>query len=206
MNDYLRKKNYLYLLSASVIIAAGAWLISYSIVNGLSEYRSVKTINIQAVRKAGINIINPEPGSQTILENRLVTVDYPQFIRVGESDNVMLEFLLDPVAEQAAENGKNPSNSTSTGPGKDVFQEFNVLLECRLEMAGMIIRPEELISEPLLPGKSLKFYWNLMPTQAGVQEGTVWIYLRYIPKNGESEIRKAIIAQPVEIKNVSFFG
>lgn len=141
----------------------------------------------------------------TILEDRLIKLDYPESIRAGESDAVTLEFLMDEPSGQINHNESMQIISPSNSNYQDAYQDFNIFVEAKLEFQGMSIQPADLVSEPLLPGKNLKFYWNCVPSKSGNQDGTVWFYLRFVPKSGGIEQRKAIIAQQVKIKTISFY-
>jgi hypothetical protein len=143
----------------------------------------------------------------SLLESRVLTLDYPQSIRVGESDKIQLVFdvdrlgLLPTVISTGSQQPKSETNEL-----QDLFDEYNVMAEARLEMPGMDIRPREMISETLLQGQKVTFYWSLLPEKAGQFTGTVWFYLRYIPKVKGEEIRIALFAQPLQIDALSFFG
>ncbi len=73
-------------------------------------------------------------------------------------------------------------------------------------MVGVDLRPRETITQTLLPGQRVIFYWSVIPRTTGRLSGTVWFYIRFIPKNGGNESRLAISAQPVEIEVSSIFG
>lgn len=142
-----------------------------------------------------------------IPEMRMLTLEYPAKIRAGDSDVVRLTLELD-------ENGNLTPTVSAAGnviSGQvvvipNLYETHNVLAEARLDMAGIDVRPAETISETLLPGQKVTFYWSLLPAEIGNYKGTVWFYLHFIPKAGGLESRQAISAQPVEIEATSFFG
>jgi len=87
-----------------------------------------------------------------------------------------------------------------------IYDNDDVLAEARLEMAGMGVRPADTVSEPLLPGQRVTFFWSVHPSQVGRFTGTLWFYLRFVPKNGGPERRQAILAQNIEIESSALFG
>jgi hypothetical protein len=81
-----------------------------------------------------------------------------------------------------------------------------VIAEARFDMAGMEVRPAELVSEPLAPGNSVTFRWSVRPQDVGVYRGTIWLYLRFVDKQTGAESQKTVSAQLVEIEAVNFLG
>ena len=88
----------------------------------------------------------------------------------------------------------------------NVYDTHNILAESRLEMAGVIVRPDATVSEPLLPGQKVIFFWSLQPLDVGTYRGRVWFYLRFVPKNGGDDTRVALSAMEIELESRSFFG
>jgi hypothetical protein len=130
--------------------------------------------------------------SAMVPETRLLTFEYPAAIRADESDQMRLTLE---VQKQAAAAGL-----------PNAYETHQVLAEAHLDLGGMDARPAGMVSEPMLPGERVTFFWSIHPEEAGKFQGTVWLYLRFIPKDGGPEIRQAISAQTVEIESVTFFG
>ena len=63
-----------------------------------------------------------------------------------------------------------------------------------------------MISEPLLKDEKVTFYWRIRAQNEGKYAGRVWLYLRYIPKEGGAEERRAISAQTIEVEARKFLG
>lgn len=149
-------------------------------------------------------VIAPPPA---ILESRRLTLEYPPQIRVGDSDVIRLTLeinTLGNVRPTAEVQGNTVTGQVVQIP--NLYDTHNVIAEARLDMAGLQIRPSELISEPLTPGQSATFYWSIRPTEAGTFRGTAWFYLRFVDKVSGAESRKTVSAQPVQIEATSFFG
>ncbi len=143
----------------------------------------------------------------SIPEQRRLTLEFPPKIRAGDSDIVRLTLEVDdmgnivPTAEI--------EGNTVTGEVVEIpslYDTHKVIAESRLDMAGVEVLPAEMISEPLLPGESVTFYWSVRPDDTGAYRGTVWLYLRFIPNDGGTEMTRTLSAQLIEINAVSFLG
>ncbi|MGE5249204.1 MAG: hypothetical protein ACM3QS_03230 [Bacteroidota bacterium] len=145
--------------------------------------------------------------SPAIPERRTLTLEYPAKIRRGDSDIVRLTLEVDdlgnvtPTAETA---GNQVTGKTIEIP--NLYETHNVTAEARLDMAGMEVRPPELISEPLAPGEAVTFYWSVRPPDKGSYKGTVWLFLRFVDKVSGAESRRAVSAQVIEIQSTDLFG
>jgi hypothetical protein len=88
----------------------------------------------------------------------------------------------------------------------NLYETHHVVAEARFDIAGMEIRPTELISAPLARGQTAVFYWSIRAAEVGVYHGTVWLHLRYVDKSNGEESRKTVSAQIVEIEAVNLLG
>jgi len=136
-----------------------------------------------------------------------LTLEYPQWIRSGDSEVMRLTLAVDtfgletPSAELIANINESHQQQVA-----DVFNTYDVIAEARLDLVGPDIEPTEIVSEPLLPDQSVTFYWTIHPAQTGIYRGTVWLYLRFIDKVSRKETLKPISAQTIEIQARNFFG
>ncbi|MDQ2691828.1 MAG: hypothetical protein M3Y68_07350 [Chloroflexota bacterium] len=146
----------------------------------------------------------PQPA---LPERRRMTLEFPPKIRLGDSDLVRLTLEVDDLGNltPTAQMGGN----VVTGEVIEIpnlYESHHVVAEARFDLAGMEIRPEELISEPLAQGNMAEFYWSIRPQATGQYRGTIWLYLRFIHKQTGEESRKTLSAQVVEIEAVNFLG
>lgn len=147
---------------------------------------------------------SPQPAMP---ERRRLTLEFPPRIRAGDSDVVRLTLEVDDLGNitPTAEVGGN----VVTGEVIEVpnlYETHHVVAEARFDIAGMEVRPSELISEPLTQGTSAVFYWSVRPEEVGVYRGTIWLYLRFVDKSSGEESRKTMSAQSVEIEAVNLLG
>ncbi len=145
--------------------------------------------------------------SPAIPEQRRLTLEFPPVIRAGDADTVRLTLEMDEmgnVTPTAEIEGHEIGGEVVEIP--NLYETHNVIAEARMDLAGVQIVPAENVSEPLLPGKSVTFYWSVRPTEAGEYRGMVWLYLRFVPKEGGEELVRTISAQFVEISATTLFG
>ena len=142
-----------------------------------------------------------------ILESRRLTLEYPPKIRTGDSDVIRLTLEVDTLGNltpTAEIQGNLITGQIVQIP--DLYDTHNVIAEARVDLAGVEVRPSEEISEPLLPGQSVTFYWSVRPGTSGTFRGTAWLFLRFVDKVSGIETQKAISAQPVQIEATNFLG
>jgi hypothetical protein len=140
-------------------------------------------------------------------EPRRLTMEFPPRMRAGDSDLVRLTLEVDELGNvtPTAEIGGN----VITGQVVEIpnlYDSHNVIAEARFDIAGMEVRPADLVSEALTPGSSVTFRWSIRPPESGVYRGTVWLYLHFVNKQSGAESRKTVSAQIVEIEAVNFLG
>jgi len=143
----------------------------------------------------------------SVPENRILSLDYPQRIRIGDSDVIRLTLDMDndgKLLTSVADGEEMSKGEIITS--KNLYDTYNVFAEARLDMAGVNTRPSNTISETLLPGQKITFFWSVLPEDVGSYKGTVWFYLRFLPKSGGEEIRQALSAQSIVLEVTSFFG
>ncbi len=142
-----------------------------------------------------------------ILEKRRLTLEWPATMRAGDSDDVRLTLELDAsgnLVSTAEISGHQTSAQVVQIP--DLFKTHNVMAEARLDLAGVQVVPDTLVSQTLLPGQRVDFHWSVKPEEVGIYRGNVWFYLRFIPINGGAESQRTISAQPIQIRAVDMLG
>jgi hypothetical protein len=134
-------------------------------------------------------------------------LEYPPKIRTGDSDVIRLTLEVDTLGNltpTAEVQGNLVTGKIVQIP--NLYDTHNVIAEARLDLAGPEVRPTDTISEPLLQGQSVTFYWSVRPITSGTFRGTAWLFLRFVDKVSMVESREAISAQPVQIQATSFLG
>ena len=142
-----------------------------------------------------------------INESRRLTLEFPPRIRAGDSDIVRLTLEVDDlgnVTPTAQFGGNVVTGGVVQIP--NLYETHHVVAESRFDIAGMEVRPTDLISVPLAEGQSVTFTWSVRPQEVGVYRGTIWLYLRFVDKSNGAESQITVSAQIVEIEAVNVFG
>ena len=162
----------------------------------------------QPTESPSLTAMAPEVAAQpAIPERRLLTLEFPPRIRAGDSDLVRLTLEVDDLGNltPTAQIGGNVVTGTIVEI-PNVYETHQVIAETRFDLAGMEVRPPDLVSEALTPGSSVTFQWSIRPAEVGIYRGTIWLYLRFVEKQGGEESRKTVSAQIVEIEAVNLLG
>jgi hypothetical protein len=173
-----------------------------------SDGEPVDTEPTMSLPEVAPTFVVPEISPQPALpERRYLTLEFPAEIRAGDSDVVRLTLEADDLGNvtPTAEIGGN----VVTGDVIEIpnlYESHHVIAEARFDIAGIEVRPSELISEPLAQRNSATFYWSIRPQEVGIYRGTIWLYLRFVAKQSGEESQKTISAQIVEIEAVNFLG
>lgn len=128
-------------------------------------------------------------GMPALPEARTIHVTYAPVTRLGDSQVVELNL--------SADGGLG---------GANLYEEYNVIVEARLELDGADARPADLVSAALAEGASPTFYWEVTQREVGEARGTMWLYLRFAPKAGGEETRGPVLAQLVSVRSKSMLG
>ncbi len=140
-------------------------------------------------------------------ERRYLTLEYPPRMRAGDSDIIRLTLEVDDlgnITPTAEIEGNVVTGKVIEIP--NLYETHQVIVESRFDVAGMEVRPSELISAPISQGQTAVFYWSIRPDDVGFYRGTVWLYLRFVDKSSGEESRKTVSAQIVEIEAVNLLG
>ncbi len=153
----------------------------------------------------------PVPAEPTTVprfpEERLIALEWPSGIRVGDSDVVSLRLILD-------ETGKiTPTayfgdHEVQAEPVRieNLYDTHIIRAEARLDMLGIEMTPTGTTDRRLLPGEPVAFSWTLRPESPGTYRGTVWLLVRYLPLDGGEPLEKMLFSRPLEIEGQNFLG
>jgi len=137
----------------------------------------------------------------------MLSLEYPAIIRAGDAERVILTLEVDEhghLTPTAQVGGNVIRGEIISIP--NVYETHNLMAEARLDLAGMQVQPAGTVSETMLPGQKVVFFWSIRPEQVGNYKGTAWLYLRFIPKDGGPDLRQALSAQLIEIDAVTLLG
>lgn len=196
------------LLISLPLLAWGLWPLGSQ-----GESLSMQPADMQVPAPSGdAQIESTPPGEDNksgpaVLEARRLTLEWPSRIRTGDADVVRLTLEVDDlgnVTPTVVYEGHEARGETLYLP--DVYATHNVMAEARIDLAGMRIAPAEGMSQSLLPGQALNFYWSLSPQEVGLYRGTVWLKLHFLPLADGEESERMLTAQLIEIEAVNLLG
>jgi len=149
----------------------------------------------------------PLPTSTPFIEPRVVEVEWPQNLHLGDSDVVRMAII--PTKGGYSITTEFPDHQTITQDVPVIRPEgYELFGVARLDGVGFKIAPsgEQVRSLPL--EESVVWHWSLTPEQPGRQRITVTLLLRWVPPSGsEGIVREAVAySKGLEIKVRSFFG
>ncbi len=166
---------------------------------------SVATAAGASTPETGIPVASEMPAIQ---EPRLLTLEWPARLKVGDSDTIRLTLEIDEtgtITPTAIIEGHETHGEKINIP--DLYDTHNVMVEARLDIAGLVYTPTSEVVEPMQPGQSVVFFWSVQPQQVGKYRGTIWLHLHFVPKQPSArEARLTLSAQRVEIEAVDFLG
>jgi hypothetical protein len=162
------------------------------------------TATLPSISSTDIPAFTPQPA---IHESRRLTLEFPPTIRSGDSDIVRLTLEVDDLGNITP----TAQFDENVVTGKivqipNLYESHHVVAEARFDIAGVEVRPTELISIPLAAGQSATFSWSIRPPEVGVYRGTIWLYLRFVDKLNGEESQITVSAQIVEIEAVNLLG
>jgi hypothetical protein len=167
---------------------------------------SEPTAPLPSVLPTGLPAFTPQV-KPAINESRRLTLEFPPIIRAGDSDIVRLTLEVDElgnITPTAQFEGNVVTGEVIQFP--DLYESHHVIAESRFDIAGVEVRPTDLINVPLAQGQTATFSWSIRAPDVGVYRGTVWLYLRFVDKLNGEESRLTVSAQIVEIEAVNLVG
>ena len=140
-------------------------------------------------------------------EQRLISLEYPLQLRTGGVKIVRIRVDMDEhgqITPTAEIGGQAIQGRVISIP--NLYDTHNLVLESRLDVAGLQIEPAGSQSEPLRPGRAVSFDWRVHANSPGTFQGSLWLYLNIVPKAGGDVERRTLLAPLIEMRASSFLG
>jgi hypothetical protein len=94
-----------------------------------------------------------------------------------------------------------------TATDNNIYETHNVMIELRPELGEITLDPIGSVSTAILEGQEISMIWQILSTQTGESEGTLWGYLEFYPLDGTEEVqRTAFIIKPLSFTTNHFIG
>ena len=207
----IRKRTLLFSLIIGLLLLCGCavvYILSSQTLGMATPPPGVEPGDTEPTESISLTAVPPDATIQPALpERRRLTLEFPPQIRVGDADIVRLTLEVDDLGNltpTAQIGGNVVSGGVVEIP--NLYESHQVIAEARFDLAGMDVRPAELVSESLSPGNAVTFQWSVRPPDVGLYRGTIWLYLHFVDKQSGEESRKTLSAQIVEIEAVNLLG
>ncbi len=140
-------------------------------------------------------------------EQRLLSLEWPSRLRVGDSDIVKLTLEVDASGNitPTAEIGDHEITGQPVFI-PNLYDTHDLVLESRLDLAGIQVEPSGSLSSPLQPGTTVTFYWSLSADHPGTYRGTLWVYLNLIPRDGGPSQQQVLLGKRLDIEAQNLLG
>ena len=131
------------------------------------------------------------------MDARQVTLEWPSVLRIGEEKEIVLSFELA---------GAEDAIPTLKAGRESVYDQYSLMAEGRVEVAGIRLSPAEVIRQSMPEGQAVKFRWQISSEAAGSYDGAVWLSLRLLALDGGQVIQLPIFIKGVRIRTSSLLG
>jgi len=148
-----------------------------------------------------------QPTPTPLVESRLVELEWPARLRLGDSDVVRLSLV--PSADGYSVQADFPEHSTELQPVQVTRPEgYDLYALARLDGVGFTASPAGDQAQYLIPGERLTWQWSLQPRSAGQQRLAVVLTLRWVPQPGYPFLTResVIYSRGLDIQVSSFLG
>ena len=148
-----------------------------------------------------------QPAPTSYAEQRVVELEYPPSMRLGDSDIIRLALI--PYGEDYQVTTEFGEHETDVKPFDVQRPEgYELEAEARLDGVGFEISPSEDWVQALPVGEQVTWRWSLTPRSPGQQRLTVTLILRWVPHVGTAGVQREATAfsRGLNVNVVSFFG
>ncbi|MEW5868366.1 MAG: phosphotransferase [Chloroflexota bacterium] len=140
------------------------------------------------------------------VEGRIVEVEWPQRMRLGESDVVRL--MLIPAGPSYILTAEFPEHQVITQtvdiPRLPGYELYGV---ARLDGVGFEIAPNLEQAQFLIPGQTNSWRWSIQPRRPGQQRLALTLLLRWAPSGGGNAVREtSAYTASLDVQVISLFG
>jgi hypothetical protein len=165
------------------------------------------TTPVATPRPTSVLLLPTQFSPATLQERRLAVLEWPSSIHVGDSDVLTLTLLVDQAGRltPTAQIGSHKVTGAAIFI-PDLYDTYNLVAAARLDLAGVQVSPQGMVSQPMRPGQNIFFSWSISPNQLGQYRGTLWLYLNLVPKNGGDADQLTLLAPQIQIESVSVLG
>ena len=143
---------------------------------------------------------------ETLSEAHHLVLTNPRTLRVNDTAQVKL--IIEPLpdgllaGQEIVEDLEKAGDSALNGDQA----AYGVYANAQLEWVGMHVLPAGVISQPLKPGQTLTFTWQVDAGSPGAYTGTMWMSLRLVPSGNGEGITRTLSAQRFDVRISNLLG
>jgi hypothetical protein len=149
----------------------------------------------------------PPPTGLPTVEARVVELEWPPAMRLGDSDVIRLAVI--PAEDALVVTTEFEDHTTITQPVPITrLPGFDLAGVARLDAVGFASVPEGEQVQPLLPAQTATWRWTVRPLSAGQHRIAILLRLRWVPQpgNNRSVVEAAIYDRGLTIQVQSLLG
>lgn len=149
----------------------------------------------------------PPAFTQLVIEPRLVELEYPETLRLGDSDIIRLALL--PAPDGYIVQTEFPDHTTITQTVQVQRPAgYDLIAIARLDAVNFTFAPAGDQEQSVPAGEAVIWRWSLTPDAAGQQRLNVMLALRWQPQAGVAGNARQVTAysRSLEVRVISFLG
>ena len=166
---------------------------------------AIPSTSVPTFQPTGQPSVQPTPGST--VESRMVELEWPAGLRLGESDLVRLSLV--PYAGGYVVKAEFPEHAVQLQPVKVTrVAGFSLSGAARLDGVGFEIAPAGEQEQPLPPDETVTWRWTLQGRAPGQQRLSIQLVLRWTPDAGNPAAPRQALAfsRGLDVQISSFLG
>jgi hypothetical protein len=147
------------------------------------------------------------PATPEVREERMLEVEWPPQMRLGESDTLRLSLVPSQAGYQVtAEFEEHAVQNSAVTVAR--LEGYSLWASARVDAAGFLLSPEGDQVRELAAGAPLTWRWTLTPRSAGRQRVSLVLLLRWIPLDPQSgSVReRELYSRSLTVTVTSFLG
>ncbi len=147
------------------------------------------------------------PQTRRLYEPRTLTLDWPRRLYQGDSDWVRLDLTVDDqgrLTPTVARPGREVR--VTPVPVPDLYETHLLILQARLDAAGLHVAPSGPLTETLTPGRPVTFLWTVRGEEPGRYQAVLTLQLRLEPKAGGPVKTLSLAQEVLPLEVVNFLG
>lgn len=148
----------------------------------------------------------PQPTPTPLIEERLVELEWPPRLRLGDSDIIRLSLIPSAGGYTITTEFEDHQTDVQDLPITHI-SGYDLSAVARLDGVGFALSPEGDQAQFLPAGQPVTWRWSLTPNDPGQQRLTITLLLRWTPTGAAAPARETVAySRALDVQVISFFG